>query len=398
MLHAVRLGDGKAGYLNRYIRTRGFERERQAGRALWGGFLEPSGEGIKNVANTALIQHAGRLLALWEGGEPHEIRAPALETVGPYHFGGRLTSPVTAHPKVDPVTGEMMFFGYSLIRPPYLRYSIVDSRGELKSTVALDLPVAVMMHDFAITERYTIFLDLPLTFRPERLESRESPLAFERERPGRFGILPRHGDNATVRWFESPSCYVFHTLNAYEMGDEVLLSACRSRGTDVLGASPGSAVRERDSPGSDTPALYGWRFNLRTGEVREGPLDDRPCEFPRINEGYLGRRHRYGYAAKAAPTDLPKFDGLLKFDLETREARTHSFGAGRYGGEGVFAPRPGAGDEDDGWLMTFVHDEGENTSELVIVNARSIEGEPIARIHLPRRVPYGFHGAWVPSM
>ena len=169
MLHGVRIQDGKASYRNRYIRTQGFEQERRAGRALFGGLLQPLQGGFKNVANTAIVWHRERLLALWEGGEPHAIAVPSLETLGSHTFGGKLTSPVTAHPKIDPVTKEMMFFGYSLAQPPHVKYSIVSSDGKLLRTVPIELPVGVMMHDFAITEHYTIFMDLPLTFRRERL-------------------------------------------------------------------------------------------------------------------------------------------------------------------------------------------------------------------------------------
>lgn len=404
MLHGVHIQDGKASYSNRYIGTQGFEQERQAGRALFGGLLEPSQAGFKNVANTALVWHRGaeqfplrgkRLLALWEGGEPHAIDVPSLDTIGSHTFNGKLTSPVTAHPKVDPVTGEMMFFGYSLAQPPYVKYSVVSAEGELLRTVPIDLPVGVMMHDFAITEHYTIFMDLPLTFRRERLQRGEPAFAFERDRPSRFGILPRHGDNQTIRWFEAPSCYVFHTLNAYEVGDDIVLIACRMGSTSVLGASPGSHEGDNRQIRSDVPLLYHWRFNLKTGAVQEQTLDDRPCEFPRINEQYLGRQSRYGYAGKSAPTEMPKFDGLLKFDLDSQHVQMYSFGTGRYGGEGVFVPRPGATVEDDGWLMTFVHDEAQDTSELVIVSTQTITDEAIARIRMPQRVPYGFHGTWV---
>jgi carotenoid cleavage dioxygenase len=134
---------------------------------------------------------------------------------------------------------------------------------------------------------------------------------------------------------------------------------------------------------------------LKTGAVQEETLDDRPCEFPRINEQYLGRQTHYGYAGKSAPTAMPKFDGLLKFALEQQSVQVHSFGTGRYGGEGVFVPRPGSTVEDDGWLMTFVHDEAQDTSELVIVSTQAMSDEPIARIQMPQRVPYGFHGTWV---
>lgn len=289
-----------------------------------------------------------------------------------------------------------MFFGYSPAQPPYVKYSVVSPQGELLRTVPIDLPVGVMMHDFAITEHYTIFMDLPLTFRLERLQKGEPAFAFERDRPSRFGILPRHGDNQTIRWFESPSCYVFHTLNAYESGDNVVLIACRTGRTHVLGASPSAHEGDNLQVEETVPLLYRWQFNLKTGTVQEEVISDHPCEFPRINEQYLGRKNRYGYAGQSAPTDTPKFDGLLKFDLQNQNVQVHSFGIGRYGGEGVFVPRLGSTVEDDGWLMTFVHDETEDTSELVIVSTQAMTDEPIARIRIPQRVPYGFHGTWVP--
>jgi carotenoid cleavage dioxygenase-like enzyme len=398
MLHGVHIQNGKAEYRNRYVRTQGFEQERQAGRALFGGLLEPSETGFKNAANTAFVWHQDRLLALWEGGAPHAVAVPSLETIEAYTFDRKLTSPLTAHPKVDPVTGEMMFFGYSLAQPPYVKYSVVSVEGELLRTIPIDLPVGVMMHDFAITEHYTIFMDLPVTFRPERLQRGEPALAFERDRVSRFGIMPRHGQSQSIRWFEASSCYVFHTLNAYESGDAIVLIACRMNSTSVLGASPSSHEGDNRAIESDVPLLYQWQFNLKTGTVQEQRLDDRSCEFPRINEQYMGRSIRYGYAASIAPTTMPKFDGLLKIDLKHHSIQVHSFGRDRYGGEGVFVSRPGATLEDDGWLITFVHDEIQNTSELVIINTQAMSDEAIARIQMPQRVPYGFHGIWVPFL
>ncbi len=406
MLHGVEIRDGKAVYRNRYVRTRGFEIERSAGHGIWTGLLEvpqvenPHGP-YKNTANTALIWHAGRQLALWEGGEPHEIRLPNLETVGPYTYGGKLASAFTAHPKVDAVTGEMMFFGYSPVTPPYLKYSVVSAAGALLSTVPIELPVGVMMHDFAVTEHYTLFMDLPLTFRPERMQQGEPAFAFEPERPSRFGILPRHGDNGAIRWFEAPACYVFHTLNAYEAGDEVVLLACRMNSTQVLGlAESPHDHRERGITDGrdDATCLHRWRFNLVTGTVQEEALDDAPCDFPRINEYLTGRQTQYGYTARlvlAPENESPLFDGLLKYNLATGESQAHEFGQGRYGGEAVFVPRPGATDEDDGWLLTFVHDSRESQSELVVINALDVTAPPIARLLIPQRVPYGFHGLWI---
>jgi len=393
MLHGVRISNGKAAYCNRYVQTRGFKIEREKGHAIWTGLLEPPqmdnpyGPG-KNTGNTALIWHDGRLLALWEGGAPHAIQLPSLETVGEYTYNGKLTSAFTAHPKVDPVTGEMMFFGYSPFAPPFVQYGVVSAEGELLRIVPIDLPIGVMMHDFAITEHYTIFMDLPLTFRPERMKRGEPVLMFEPERPSRFGIVPRHGDNSSIRWFESPACYVFHTLNAYEEGTEVVLLACRLNSVN-LGPEPTPGEEVEPAP------LYRWRFNLETGTVQEEPLDNRSSDFPRINEQLIGRPMRYGYTAKIAPDPIPLFDGVIKYDLSRGSSQTHEFGAGRYGGEAVFAPRSGGTAEDDGWLVTFVYDTASESSELVILNAQDVTAPPVARVLIPQRVPYGFHGTWV---
>lgn len=330
------------------------------------------------------------MLALNEGGKPHAIKLPELETIGEYSYNGKLISAFTAHPKVDPVTGEMIFFGYSVFVPPYLQYSVVSAQGELLRTVPIDLPIGVMMHDFAITENYTIFMDLPLTFSRERSQRGEPVMMFERDRPSRFGILPRHGDNSNIRWFESLACYVFHTLNAYEDGDEVVLIACRMSSTTVLGDDD-----SQPDPEGDIPRLYRWRFNLSTGTVREEMLDDVVSEFPRVNENLLGRPTRYGYTNKMANSPVPLFEGIIKYDFTSGKSQTHKFGQGRYGSEAVFAPRPGAIAEDDGWLVTFIHDENSNTSELVVVNAQDVTAEPVARVIIPQRVPYGFHGIWV---
>ncbi|MFM6096560.1 MAG: carotenoid oxygenase family protein [Dolichospermum sp.] len=394
MLHGVQFNDGKATYKNRYVRTKGWNIEHEAGKAIWTGMLEPpqldNPYGIsKNTANTALVWHNKQLLALWEGGAPHHISIPDLETIGEYTYNDQLVSAFTAHPKVDSVTGEMMFFGYGF-RPPYLQYGIVSSQGELLSTVPIEIPMAVMMHDFAITENYTIFMDLPLTFSMERMQRGEPMLIFEKHRPSRFGIIPRHGDNSNIRWFECPSCYVFHTLNAYEVGDEVVLIACRMNSTNVLISN---------DTYSDTlegiPFLHRWRFNLSTGTVTEEQLDDVPGEFPRVNENLLGRKTQYGYLGKIVSGQNPLFDGVIKYDFENGTSQTHEFGKNRYGGESVFVPSPNATAEDQGWLVTFVYDENSQRSELLVINAEDMTSEPIARVIIPQRVPYGFHGTWI---
>ncbi|MGK7944761.1 MAG: carotenoid oxygenase family protein [Microcystaceae cyanobacterium] len=395
MLHGLRISQGKASYLNRYVRTHKFKTEKEQGKALWTGLLEPPQPNHPfgtdtNTANTALIYHGGQLLALWEGGSPYALTVPQLETKGKHTFNDKLQSPFTAHPKIDPVTGEMMFIGYSLTQPPYLYYGIVSAEGELLRTLPIELPVGGMVHDFAITANYTIFFDLPVHFRPERMAQGQHPLGFDPHSPSRFGILPRHGESEQIRWFEMPSCYIYHTLNAYEDNDEIVLLACRMSATNVFVTNEDDRIAD-----GDIPYLYRWRFNLKTGQGTEEKLDEIPSEFPRINDNFMGKKGKYGYSAKIAPSQTPLFNGLIKYDLETGRSEHHEFGQGRYGGEAVFAPRLNASQEDDGWLVTYVYDESAQTSELVVINAQDFSGDAIARVIIPQRVPYGFHGTWL---
>ncbi len=399
MIHGVRLARGRASYRNRWVRTRTWELEREAGRALWPGMAEPlrfdlpDGIFVKHTANTALVHHAGRLLALMEATAPYALRAPTLETLGEWDFGGHLRSPFTAHPKVDPATGEMVFIGYQVM-PPGLTVGVVSPDGALTHQTEVPLAQPVMMHDFALTPRHVVLLDVPLVFDLAALEAGTFPVTFRRELGARIGVLPRGADGASVRWFDIAPCAVFHTVNAWEEGDEVVLLACRAESTDVLA----SHLR---TDGEGTPAapsrLHRWRVNLVTGAVREEALDDAQTEFPRVNDRVLGRRHRWAWTARVEDDGHgdPRFDAVVKYCLESGNAEAHAWGRGRAGGEAVFVPRRGAEAEDDGYLVTFVWDALEQRSELVIVDARDMLSRPRARVMLPQRVPFGFHGLWV---
>jgi carotenoid cleavage dioxygenase-like enzyme len=395
MLHGVRIHNRKAIYSNRYVQTKAWKIEQAEGKAIWSGLMElpqmdnPYGP-YKNTTNTGIVWHAGQLLALCEAGAPHAIKLPELETIGEYTYNGKLVSHFTAHPKVDPVTGEMMFFGYSPFKPPYLQYGVVSATGNLLRTEPIDLPIGVLMHDFAISENYTIFMDLPITFNLERMQRGEPLVLFESDRPSRFGILPRHGSNHDIRWFEISPCFVPHTLNAYEEAEELVLSGCRIQGLGLP-----ESVESFDEPEGINRHLYEWRFNLKTGLVQETILDDVPVEFPRVNEQLLGRKTRYGYSARIANHPTFLLDALIKYDFICGKSETLEFGVGCYGGDLVFVPRPHATTEDDGWLLTLVHDENSGISQLIILNAQDITSGPIAKVVIPQRVPYGFHAAWI---
>ena len=399
MVHGVEFKDGAATYRNRFVKTEGYLKEKAKGGWIWKGLNarmrgEVSGpsEGSlsKNPANTALIDHNGAVYALWEGGEPYALEVPSLETHGKVDFEGELKHPFTAHPKVDSFTGEMMTFGYSPV-PPYVTYSVINRQGKIVHTTPITIPKGVMMHDLAITRRHTVFLDMPLTFDLARAMRGGRALAWEPENGTRIGIAPRMGGDADVKWFNVTTGYVFHTANAWEEGDEVVVLACRSQVTDVVGAAESVAGGDSEAK---TGQLYEWRLNLQTGLVKERVIDSNHSDFPRINDAYTGHPSRYVYSARFSPERATMFDALLKYDCRTGATHVHRFGPGRFGGEGVFAPASGGG-EDDGYVIAFVWDEEAASSECVIIDSRAFEDPPVARIRIPYRVPFGFHAAWI---
>lgn len=391
MVHAVQLEGDRASYRNRWVRTKGFQIEREEGRPIWTGLMEPPqmdaphGMVFKNVANTALMWHGDRLLALWEGGQPHQIDPVTLETVGAVDFNGGLTSPFTAHPKRDPQTNELFFIGYRTT-PPFVTYGIVSPESEIVHTQPIEIPQPVMMHDFAITENHAVFLDVPMVFNFG--DPTKPPMYFSEERGTRFGIMPRQGAGA-VRWFKQPSCTIYHVANAYDEGDTVVLYACRHSKTNLLtDARPDD--RER-------AYLTRWTFDLNSGEVTETAIDaEMPTEFPQIDPRFTGCKTRYVFAAKdAVDSAAARFDGIVRYDLETGDRHVHQFEPGCYGGETMFAPKPGSDVEGDGWLLTYVHDTHADRSELQVFAADNLEAGAIARVMMPQRVPYGFHAFWL---
>ncbi len=395
MLHAVYLENGTARYRNRWVESKGLLAERERGHALYGGMgtfhltdaaVAAEVGMMKNTANTATVRHAGHLFSILESGPPTEFDHD-LNTLGEYDFDGRLQGPMTAHPKVDPVSGEMLFFGYSPMAP-YLRYSEVNAAGELVHSTEIDIPAPVMMHDFMITENYAIFLDAPSVFDLEAIMTGGDPLTWKPENGTRIGIIPRGGSNADVRWFEVDNGYVVHFFNAWESGNTIEIRAPRME--DMPGGfsykNPGAA-RE--------PMPWRWVIDLATGKVTEGQTDDLAGEFPRVNEHLTGRQTRYGYACPQRTWDFEfDFEGVLKYDFETGTSQGHYYGDTEVSGEHVFAADPAGTAEDDGWLMSFVSDKATEQSELVILDARDVTAEPVARIKMAARVPIGFHANW----
>jgi len=398
MIHALSFADGRVSYRNRYVKSEGLLEERQAGKALFPGLLSmPATEAprFKVTANTNIVWHAGKLLALVESSLPTALAPCTLETLGLYDFGGRLSGPMTAHPKMDPETGEMCFFGYSPF-PPYLQYHVADGAGALVRSEPIDVPWPSMIHDFAITRDHVVFILCPIVFSFESLARGGSIFSWEPERGTRIGVMPRDGSSSDVRWFETDACYVFHPLNAYDDGGDTVLDVARYEA--LLFMAP-AAARDPSWRDKNVARLTRWRIDRERGGVRTEALDDGDGEFPRIDDRRLGRKHRFGYMAATGPegneTLHPVFTAIRKYDLERGTIETRAFGSAAGAGEPLFVPRNAGSAEDDGYVLTLVYDPARNASDFFILDARNIGGEPIARIRLPHRVPYGFHGNWV---
>jgi carotenoid cleavage dioxygenase len=396
MVHAVYFENGKARYRNRFVESRGLLAERKRGRACYGSVSEfrfpdedvmAEGGMMKNTSNTHFIRHANRYLALMEAAKPTELTRD-LATVGEYDFAGKLAGPMTAHPKIDTRSGEMVFFGYSPF-PPYLQYHVANAAGELVHSTPIEIPAAVMMHDFTMTEKHAIFLDAPAIFDVEAMMRGEPGMRWEPERGTRIGVLPRRGAGGEVRWFEIDPCYVVHFFNAFEHGRTIEIHA------PAFPRMPGGL--QFDAPEqTEEPLPWRWTIDLDAGTVRGEQTDDRPGEFPRINDTLAGRRHRYMYNTMARHWGFGfDFNAVVKYDIEGGAARTFTHGDTTVVGEHIFAPDPKGSGEDAGWLLTIGVDRLTERTELLVLDARHIEDGPIARVHIPRRVPIGFHANWM---
>ncbi|MER6143193.1 carotenoid oxygenase family protein [Streptomyces sparsogenes] len=374
MVHGLRLEAGRAvSYRNRWVRT----------RSLTGGARIYDERGHRDLAagpaNTHVVRHAGRTLALAETTLPYEL-TPDLDTKGPYDFGGRLHTAMTAHPKTCPATGELHFFGYGMLEATHLTYHRADASGELVVSRAIEVPGPTMLHDFCLTAGHVVFMDLPVVFDPElALAGRTMPYRWDDGYGARLGVLRRDDPHGEVRWFAIDPCYVFHSLNAYDAPD----------GTLVMHVMRYPEIWRRTDHGITPPrdaVLWKWTIDPAAGTVREEQWDDRPGEFPRIDDRLTGLASAHGH--------LTCERSLVRYDLATGATTAYDFGPGRTPGEAAFAPADEVAGG-PGWLMTYVHDAATDRSDLVVLDADDLAAGPVATVHLPARVPFGFHGNWL---
>ena len=353
------------------------------------------------AANTHIIGHAGRTLATVEAGAlPYEL-TDELATRGPRDFGGTLPGGFAAHTKLDPRTGELHAIAYFWAWD-YVQHIVVGSNGEVSRTTNIPIPGGPMMHDFALTEKYVVLFDLPVTFSMAAASARvQLPYTWSPAHQARVGLLRRDGSSADVRWLEVDPCWVFHVLNAYDdQGGQVVVDVIQYAGAYDVSLMSGRGPLTLDR----------WILDPAAGKVMHRRLDDRLQEFPRVDERVVSRPHRYGYSAVIGEVsratislsgdfaDQAFANALLKHDLIRGTVQAHEFGAAATAGEAVFVPTSPAAPEDDGYVMAFVHNPDRGAADLVILAAQDFGGEPVTRIHLPARIPLGFHGSWIPDL
>ena len=289
-----------------------------------------------------------------------------------------------------------MFFSYG-DRPPYMRYGVRRADGTVHLT-DITLPGPRRPHDLGVTPNFSVLHDFPVFFDPEvfRTTGKRIPL-FHREVPTRFGVIPRFGGDADVRWFEFEPCYMLHVVNCWEEGGELVMMGCRNPDPTLKPDRRDGKIAAMLSGIKLRASLYEWRMDLETGHTSERPLDDLNAEFPMMNPAFMGRRSRWSYH-QLIPHEIPAtFDGLVKYDLSDATTQVYRYGDGVFGSEAPFAARPGATAEDDGYLLTFVTDTDGWRSACWVFDAQNVTDGPIAKVELPHRVPAGFHATWMPG-
>ena len=402
MIHAFNFENGKISYKNRWVQTSKWKQERKAGKSLINALNPMESDPIYNfdssdgTANTNIIYHANKLLALEEGHPPFELDPISLESKGSWDYKKKLNSAMTAHPKIDPKTGEKFGFSYGFGENK-MTYFVIDASGELTTYSEFETPYSSMVHDFIVTAEHVIFPIFPLIIDFNLVAKGMSPIAWESNRLSQIGGMPRNGTVKDIKWLEDDPCFVFHPMNAYTDGDKIIADMMQFEEAPLFPHLDGSIPDNKKAEAR----LNRWEIDLtsNSGSIKKDYLDEHIGEFPRLDERFSMSNYRYGiYASNHG--DSPKgisFNSVTRYDYETGNKEFFTLSEFDAVGEPIFVPKSSDAEEGVGYVIALAYLGKENRSDLMIFDAENISSGPMAKAMLPHRIPYGFHGNWRPG-
>ncbi|MEO8778653.1 MAG: carotenoid oxygenase family protein [Rhodanobacter sp.] len=414
MISAFRFENGRVDLKCRYARTDKFLLERAAKHALFGAYRNPffddpqvAGK-IRGTANTNVLVHGGKLLALKEDSPPLAMDPWTLETQGYWDFDGKLASETfTAHPKIDPRNGEMICFGYSAkgIATPDLAYYVVDAQGRIVHETWIEMPYPCMVHDFGVTQDYVVFPIVPVVSSLERAKEGKPTFGWDSSKDVWLGVLPRRGTARDLRWFRAPNRFASHVMNAFNDGSKIYVDMPVAKGNmfpffpDITGApfDPVAAVANLNRWSVD--------YNKLGGEIGFEQLTTLAGEFPRIDDRYASEPYRHGYLSvsdRSRPFDVQRAGSITGMfinclgHIDHATKRQDVFYAGPVSSmqEPAFVPKSATSPEGEGYLVVLINRHDELRSDLLVLDAQNLEAGPLATIKLPLKLRNGLHGNW----
>ena len=388
MVHGIRLSNGKAEwYHNRYIKAGTLERN--------GGppAVGVPRRGARDTVNTNVLKLADKTLALVESGPfPFELDGN-LDTVASTNLQGTLSAPFSAHPHQDPQTGEWHAIVYESETQDTVWHVVINSVGEVTAEHPIAVKDGPSIHECSITDDYVIVFDLPVTISLSTLAQGYSfPYRWNKQHPARVGLMPRHGNADEIIWCDVDPCYVFHVANSFQNADgSVTIDLCAYESMFAHGS---------DGPNGVPCGFERWRVDPAHQQVTREAIDPSPQEFPRVDERFFGQPYHHAWVVSQPSDTVSNFatdNRLYHHNVKTGDRRSYRFGDGLVGGEFVFVPRAQDAEEADGWLMGLVIDVKNDTTQLQFFEALNIEQGPVGAVHIPHRIPPGFHGNWIPD-
>jgi carotenoid cleavage dioxygenase-like enzyme len=403
MVHAVYFKDGKVEYKNRWVQTNHLKTERKVDHMVYGSvgkvvpvpqeIIDVGGEPspVRNTANTNVIYHGNKLFAMWEGGFPHLMNND-LSTVGLYDYEGALQpgDALTAHPKVCPDTGQLITCTQRWDSADYT-VQIFDKDGKHMKAIPITFPRKGIIHDLQITENYVIVFYAPAFHSLEKAMKGEDPFMWEPELGTKIIAIARDGSGNNLE-FETEAFFSWHFCNGYEEDGKIIIDYVWINSIPFTSAQ-GSGTEKQPR------RMYRMTLDLENKAVTNDRFSEIFCEFSRIDERRMGKKYRYGFAASSNRDwgDAHGYNCTGRFDFETGETTLVEYGEEANAGEPVYVPNPDSDREEDGWLMCFVYNPDEGAF-LSIVSAGNFAAGPIAKVHIPTRVPNGFHANWMQNL